>query len=79
MSEKISGMISKFSKWLVIRKELKFDKALEKVTVPEIIRDMEKNHSDVLLAIHIRHQVVQLILLFAGIVSAILTVFGILK
>lgn len=79
MSEKISGAISKFSKWLVLRMELKYKDALEKINDPIQVCELAINHQKSLLTIHLRHQVIQLVLLFAGLASAVLTVLGFLN
>ena len=79
MSEKISGMVSKFSKWCVLRLELKFDKAL-----PECDSNLEKRmlyqvFDDGVDKIHLRNQVVNIIILGISIVSAVLSFLGFIK
>lgn len=78
MSNILSAQAKKFTKWLIIRKEIKYKQELDLLNKDSadynaVLSQMSKQNSDWLDSIHARHQIIMIGVMIVSIIGAVST------
>ena len=76
MSQILGTQVKKFTKWLIVRKEIKFNRVLEILNKEcpdynQTVAQLAKQNADWLDKLHARHQITMMLVLTISAISAI--------